>query len=292
MDPVAALIHVGLGAVLAAIIALTGRGLRRADPAVTVGLALAVALCWNFVTQERLPAWPLAAKWHSILIVAGGLALLAAVDGLCAERGPKLAQRIVAVTILAAALVGFALRLPATELPAPQFLAMGALPFVLVPLAGLAVRERRFSVPAAISFCFAGLAGLCLEGGLAKFAVLCGSLGAALGGVALLGLRWPVGLGVGGLAAAAGLLASLAAAGAVYYEGQFPAWIWAIPVAAPLLMLVASSSTLAQRPKLAAALRVALPAAIALASVGVAIALGAGPAANESTAEYEIDYGG
>ncbi|MDZ4753342.1 MAG: hypothetical protein SGJ11_02450 [Phycisphaerae bacterium] len=292
MDPVAALIHVGIGALLAAIVAFAGRGLRRADPAVTVGLALAFALGWNFVTQEGFPAWPLAAKWHSILIVAGGLGLLAAIDGLIAERCSKFAYRIVANTILAAALVGFALRLPDADMPGIQFIAMGTLPFVLVPLAGLAVRERRFSVPAAISFCFAGLAGLCLEGGFAKLAVLCGSLGAALGGIALLGLRWPVGLGVGGLAAALGLLVSFAAAGAAYYEGQFPVWIWAMPVLALLLMLVASSNKLAGKQKLAAVLRVALPAALALARVGMAIAMGGGQTASESTTEYEIDYGG
>ncbi len=291
MDPQQTIVQIALAAIAATIVTVVGRALRRETPAWTVGIAMAVALFWNFNVQEGFPAWPLTAKWHSILLVAAGLAIMVAAMAWLprALRDASTAHWLTA--IITAAIVGFALRLPTIDDIAPQHIAMFGLPPLVLVLAPIAAKKRGFGVPAACSLCFAALAGLCLQGGLAKFGILSGGIGAALGAIAVLSSRWPTGLSGAALAGVLGLLAAFAASGAAYYERQFPIWLWAVPVAAPLTLLVTRCNAIQERPRLAAVLGVALPALVAIAAVAFTFALAPTQASDATDAGNYGAYG-
>jgi hypothetical protein len=291
MDPIETLVHVVLAALAACVIAFVGgplgdrfgrEGVRSFGP--TIGLALGTALAWNFLVQEGTPAWPVRAAWHTILLVAGALAGLALATTLVPLRTTL--ERALLVGVGAAAIVGFLLRTPVLEVATTsiktQHVAFLALLAVAPAAARIAGGVGGLSIPFGWSFCFAAMAGLCIEGSLAKIGIVAGGVGAALGAVSFVAWWTKRSLGYAGGAVVAALLAALASLGAAYYEGQFPLWIWAIPVLAPLASLAARLPFLAERPRAATLVQALAPAVLALAAVGLAVAAGPTPAEDDA----------
>ena len=163
-------------------------------------------------------------------------------------------------------------------------------PLLEVGTTTIKTQHAAFLLPFGWSFSFAAMAGLCIEGSLAKIGIIAGGVGAALGAISLVVWWTKRGLGSGGGAVIIALLAAFASLGAAYYEGQFPLFLWAVPVLAPLASFAARLPFLARRPRGAKLVDALAPAAIALAAVGLAVATGPAPAEDDG-AQSPYGYG-
>ncbi|MDZ4830326.1 MAG: hypothetical protein SGJ09_09040 [Phycisphaerae bacterium] len=285
MDPLAILIVMTAAMALGAVAAVIGRFVARREPTLLVPVALAVATCAALVQQEgwptRAPAGgtlALTPMWASIVLVASALALATIVDVLAPRVWRESRARPLIIAVVSAAIVGALLRLPRADSVGVAYLAAGATFVLVVATRTLAARHRGFGWIAAISFACASTAALVLHSGFAKAGVVAGAASAALGAVALVSWRTRTGLGHAANATALALLASFAALGRAYADDArplFPAWIWLIPVAAPLAAWVAEAPALARRPRLASVVRWAAPLTLAFGAVGLAFVVGA-----------------
>lgn len=315
MDPLQTALHASLAAIAAALLIAVDRAPPLRSGRLGVGLslagpALALAIIWQFLIQEGRPVWGGLAgpspKWHSLVWFVVAMAVVGVlipclfhrVTSAAAQRdgaAPGAANRPVP-NGLVVAVVGFAvtllfLRAPLLHERNPAHV-VAMLGLLFLPLAGrVAICGPRLAMPLSFVWSFAALAGLAIEA--AAFAKL-GTIAATAAGatVGMIVIGWRLGLSLSPYAAITGLAAvgGIAAVGAPYASAT-PGWIWLGPALAPFAVTLAQLPPLRRRPALASVIRYALPAAIAFASVAVAIALKtSGPSAGDDDgAAY---YGG
>lgn len=292
MDPVQSGLHLVLSAAFAAAsVALVARVSRRrvADGA---GLAVAIALVWQFVVQEGWPSLPPTSKWHTIVLAALALAVATTALGIFLRRSPPLEQSIALAAVTAGAIVALA-KAPLLGSLQPIHIAAACILPVITLMVARTGGAGGLWLGGGLAACCAALAGLALIGSFAKLGIVVGSTGVAVALVAVV-LWWrKLELGGPGLAAILGIMALVAGMGGAYYDGHFPLWLWWLPLFAPLAGLAARLRPIAARPRLAAATLVGAPALVAFLAAAIAGGLAASHAADDegSGADYS-GYGG
>ncbi len=289
MDPMQTAIHVVASAVMAVVLIVVG-GRRRGSMRLA-GMAIALAMVWQFVVQEGWPALPPTSKWHTIVFAVAAIAVLSSILARLQRASPT-AERALGPALLAS--LGLVAIARSPLLGTLQPLHCAAL--VTAPaIAVLALRGERspgFGLPAALSFACVSLAGMCLVGSFAKLGIIAASTGFTLGMVALLAWRTRAGLGVAGMTTGIAALGAIAGSGAAYFDGHFTAGLWALPVLAPVAALSADLPFARRRPHLAAFLRVAGPALIAFLALGAAFVQSSTTTSEEESGPDYTGYGG
>jgi hypothetical protein len=300
MDPVQSGVHLLASAAVAVVLILVGRRFGRSDrdeaPVAHLAAgAIALALAWQFVIQEGRPTLPPASKWHTILFAVGAVAVVASIaEGL--TRTAAVAERaFLFAAIAAGGLIAFG-KAPLIGSMQPVHIGAAGAAVVVLFLNQLSRTRTGFALPAVLSISFASLAAMSLVGSFAKLGIIAGSTGVAVAAIALVTWRTKLALGAAGLATAVAGLAATAGLGAAYFDGHFSTPLWALPVAAPLAVLVAELPVIRRRPAFANATRLLAPTAIALAALGAAATqslMNAPADADSSTGDgYGSGYGG
>ncbi|MBL9121721.1 MAG: hypothetical protein JNL80_17580 [Phycisphaerae bacterium] len=281
MEPFQTGVHAALASCIAAVVVLLTRRLARLVGAADlsmVGPALTIAVFWQFIIQEGQPLWADTPKWHSLCwstlatsLVTVGLAW--------STRRLGHPDRLLLAAALIPATIFVLLRTPMAGDRNPAHIA-AFLGLGLVPAwAWLANRIRGNAMTAATISACAALTVLSVEGAhFAKLAAIAATVTASLIAIAVVSARIRLPMGPLGAVATLSVIGALAAIGAPY-ANLMPGWLWILPAIAPLSMAIVELPPLRRSPRLATSLRYALPLAVSL--LAIALAIGAQDAATE-----------